>query len=76
MKLSEGQLEILFLLLELFGEFLLEILLSFFFEGTVELGGHSLKKARKKRHAGRVARAQAAGEPEPTNQNLSAGSRQ
>ena len=44
---------------------LLEILLSFFFEGAVEVGGHSLKKSRKKRHASRVARAQAAGEPEP-----------
>lgn len=59
------RLEILFILIEFFGEFLLQVFISFFFEGAVELGGHSLKKARKKRHEGRVARAQAAGEPEP-----------
>lgn len=66
--------EILFILIEFFGEFLLQVFISFFFEGAVELGGHSLKKARKKRHEGRVARG-----PRPLanlnlkNQNPSAG---
>ncbi|PKL44208.1 MAG: hypothetical protein CVV41_06120 [Candidatus Riflebacteria bacterium HGW-Riflebacteria-1] len=56
--------EALFLLLEFFGQFLLELLLSLFFEGAVELSGHKLKKSRKKRHAARGARAQDSGKQE------------
>ena len=56
--------EALFLLLEFFGQFLLELLLSLFFEGAVELSGHKLKKSRKKRHAARVARARDSGKQE------------
>lgn len=57
--------ELLLLLLEIFGEILLELFLNLFVEGAVEVGGHKLKKSRKKKYAARVTRARDAGELEP-----------
>lgn len=66
--------EILFILIEFFGEFLLQVFISFFFEGAVELGGHSLKRLEKS-----GTRAEWPGLRPPAslnlkNRNLSAGS--
>jgi hypothetical protein len=62
---TEIYLEILFFLLEILGEILLEFLLSLFFEGAVEVSGHKVQKSRKKRFDARVQRALISGEPEP-----------
>ncbi|OGK08222.1 MAG: hypothetical protein A2W80_14280 [Candidatus Riflebacteria bacterium GWC2_50_8] len=57
--------ELLFLLLEIGAEILLEFGISSFFGGLAEVSEHNVKKLRKKKFDARVARARAAGEPEP-----------
>ena len=57
--------EILLFILEIVLDIGFEFLVSFFLGGVAEVGGHKVKKIRKKRFAAKVARARAAGEPEP-----------
>ena len=57
--------EILYFLLDLLVEIVPELVVSLFVEGAVEVGGHKLKKARKKKYAAKVALARAAGDPDP-----------